>query len=177
MNESDAKAALRAQGVRYPSKTLVENYIRAQEYEEAQEQAPEAAQEPAEQKHPHPSSASNLEPVLRERGELVRPAGGRKPGRPRVLVPWFQAVATAMADGTPLRTALKLCGIHGLTERQIRALYRNRALKAVRDEARRKWLAEWGVRTSHRRRTVRPKGASSLGPDSIGQSWAFRRTL
>ena len=83
-----------------------------------------------------------------------------------------------MSDGTPLREVLSICGIHGLTERQIRALYRNRAFQAMYKEARQKWLAEWGAslgRSRHRRPTARPKGCR--GPDCLGMSREFLRKL
>lgn len=109
-----------------------------------------------------PSSGSNLAPLLRDRGELVRERGPRRVGRPRVLAPWFQAVATVMSDGTPLRQALAAVGVHGLTARQIRSLYRNRVLKEMRLEARQKWLREWGVAPRARRR-YGCKGGLPLG--------------
>src|SRR5262249_44090935 len=94
---------------------------------------------------PRPSSKSNLAPWLRSRGELQRPAGRRKPGRRPVQAPWFQAVATVMSGGTPLREALSRCGVYGLSNRQIRALYRNTVLKAMREVARQKWLRLDGI--------------------------------
>jgi len=51
---------------------------------------------------------------------------------------------------------------------QIRALYRNLELKAMRQEARQKWLAEWGSslgRRLHRRPTARRKGCKA------GNAW------
>lgn len=162
MNESDVKAALRAQGIRDPSRQLVSDWLRMQQSQEWALELPDSAQEvPSEpssagEAQPsaleRPSSKSNLAPLLRERGELQRPAGRRKPGRPRVQAPWFQAVATVMSDGTTLRQALAAVGVHGLTERQIRSLYRNSVLKAMRREARQKWLREWGVKPRTRRR-------------------------
>jgi len=80
-----------------------------------------------------------------------------------------------MSDGTTLRQALAICGVHGLSERQIRALYRNRQLKTMRQEARQKWLAEWGASYNKKmhRSPRRPKGAGS----EFGQSWRFRQLL
>jgi hypothetical protein len=46
-----------------------------------------------------------------------------------------------MADGTPLKEALKKHGI-SLDQRQIRALYRNEEFKKLYQEARRRLLAE-----------------------------------
>jgi len=113
MNESEARAALRAQGIRNPSKQLVEDYMRMQRDEEwalevpnGSVEMPPVGLEQAQEQPRHPPSESNLEPLLRERGELERPRGRRRAGRPRVQAPWFQAVATVMADGTPLREAL-----------------------------------------------------------------------
>ncbi len=166
MTEQDAKAALRAQGITSPSKSLIENWLRVQQYEEAASPPPPLREtvgdmqpcvsssvslEDTKTSVSRPSSESALEPILRERGELQRPAGRRKAGRPRVQAPWFQAVATAMSDGTPLRQALAICGIYRLTPKQIRSLYRNRAFQALYKEARRKWLSEYGVK-------VRPRG-------------------
>jgi hypothetical protein len=179
MNESDAKAALRAQGIRNPSRQLVEDYMRLQRAQDwalevperlprepqRQQQAEQEAHAPNPGEHterPHASSESNLAPLLRDRGELVRDRGPRRAGRPRVSAPWFQAVATAMSDGTPLRQALAAVGVHGLTERQIRSLYRNSALTAIRREARQKWLREWGV-TPKARRHYGCKGGEPLG--------------
>ena len=187
MTEKDARAALRAQGITNPSKALVENWLRVQQYEEAAS-LPQAARETVRDMQPcinpslsledtssvaRPSSESNLEPFLRERGELVR-EHPRRVGRPKVIAPWFQAVATRMADGTPLRKALASLGIH-LGQREIRALYRNTALSAMRREARQKWQREWGLR-SRRRRTARPKGCR--GGDCLGSlSAELRRIL
>jgi hypothetical protein len=135
---------------------------------EAPERPTEAAQEPstpgsAQCRNPAqprpPSSKSNLKPLLRERGELERPAGKRKAGRPPVIAPWFQAVATRMADGTPLREALALCGIYGLTSNQIRSLYRNRAFQALYTEARRKFLSDYGRRSPQSLRKMRQYAA------------------
>jgi hypothetical protein len=170
MNRDDAKAALRAQGIRNPSRQLVEDYMRVQQAEEWALEVPERStvevagerrqtaplsallnSAPERTERPHPSSESNLEPLLRECGELQRPAGRRKPGRPRVLAPWMAAVAKVMSDGTTLRQALSRCGIYGLTPKQLRSLYRNRAFQALYKEARRKWLSEYGVK-------VRPRG-------------------
>lgn len=164
MTRQEAIEALRAQGIRNPSRQLVEEYMRLQQAEEwalevperssvelagERSQTPNSAPERTEK--PHPSSESNLAPLLRDRGELVRERGPRRAGRPRVQAPWFKAVATVMADGTPLRQALVAVGVHGLTECQIRSLYRNRAFQALYKEARRKYQSEYGVR---QRRTV-----------------------
>ena len=156
MNESDARAALRARGIRNPSPQLVEDYMRVQRAEEWALEVPDSTQEaPSEPSASHPSSESNLEPLLRDRGELVRPEGRRKAGRPRILAPWFQAVAMRMADGTPLREALRLTGITGLSARQVRSLYRNRAFQALYREARRKFLADYGRRSPQALRKMR----------------------
>jgi hypothetical protein len=188
MNELEARAALRAQGIRTPSRQLVEDYMRVQQAEEWPLEVPEPSSQepqrqqqtqqeahspnPAEPNHrPHPSSESNLAPLLRDRGELVRDRGPRRAGRPRVQAPWFQAVATAMSDGTPLRQALAAVGIQGLTAAQIRALYRNSVLKAMRREARQKWLREWGVRPRDRRRYA------CKGGERLGMSPQMLRTL
>jgi hypothetical protein len=48
----------------------------------------------------------------------------RKPGRPRKIAPWYEAVAKTMANGTTLRMALVWNGIQ-LTHEQIRLLYKN----------------------------------------------------
>jgi hypothetical protein len=171
MNKSEARAALRAQGIRNPSPQLVSDWLRMQQAQEWALELPGASAAEAQGQPetppasapdaPHPSSESNLEPLLRERGQLERPAGPRKAGRPRVLAPWFSAVANVMSDGTPLREALSICGIHGLTECQIRALYRNRAFQAMYKETRQKWQRELGFR--HRRPTVRPQRLSRRG--------------
>jgi len=183
MTEQDARAALRAQDIPNPSKDLIDSWLRVQEYEEAGNPCtPEETQEldtrpenlsPVEAEHPHSSRESRLEPMLRERGQLERPAGRRKPGRPRVLAPWFQAVARAMADGTPLRQALSICGIYGLTPKQLRSLYRNRTFQTLYREARRKWLPELGFH--HTKRTRRPKACR--GADCLGFSRKLLRVL
>jgi hypothetical protein len=175
LNKSDAKAALRAQGIYSPSSKLVEDYMRVQQAEEWALEVPspllrskakperssleqieqEASNPNSIESRPHPSSESNLEPLLRERGELQRPAGRRKAGRPRVLAAWYQAVATRMADGTPLRKALALCGIYGLAPKQLRSLYRNRSFQALYKEARRKFLSDYGKRSPQALRKMR----------------------
>ena len=169
MNEQDAKSAIRAQGITNPSKALIKNWLRVQHCEEAASPTP-APRETVGDMQPcispslsleetqsvgRPSSESNLEPLLRQRSELERPAGRRKAGRPRVQAPWFQAVAATMADGTPLREALRLRGINGLSVRQVRALYRNRAFQTLYKEARRKFLSDYGKRSSQQLRKMR----------------------
>ena len=154
-DEDVARAALRALGLRNPSPSLVENWIRANRAEEEQKSAlapeffsPRSVELPAQpraeifrQKHPRGYSKSNLEPVLREQGTLERPRGSRKPGRPRVIASWFPKVAETMADGTSLKMALAMNGI-SLSKSEVRACYRNRTLQALYQEARRKFLAE-----------------------------------
>ena len=184
MNESEARAALRAQGIRNPSPQLVQDYMRAQQAQEWALEVPERSSvalaversqtpnsAPERTERPHPSSESNLAPLLRDRGELVRDGGPRRAGRPRVQAPWFQAVANAMSDGTPLRQALAAVGVHGLTARQIRSLYRNSVLKEMRREARQKWLREWGVAPTARRRH------GCKGGPPLGMSPKLRRML
>ena len=183
MNESDAKAALRAQGITNPSKSLIENWLRVQQYEEASNQPP-APRVTVGDTQPcissslclensrsadRPSSESNLEPLLRDRGELVRERGPRRAGRPRIQAPWFQALANLMADGSiSLRLALNHLGILGLSERQIRSLRRSSALTAMRREARQKWFREGGITPKDRRRYA-CKGGLRLGvsPQSL----------
>ena len=178
MTRQEAIQALRAQGIRNPSRQLVEDYIRVQQAEEWALEVPEpSSQQPqgqqnqqqahspnaAEPSHrPHPSSQSNLAPLLKDRGELVRDRGPRRAGRPRIQAPWFKAVATIMSDGTSLREALAAVGIHGLTPRQIRSLYRNSALTDMRREARQKWHRHDGIRPRDRRRYA-CKGGQRLG--------------
>src|SRR5262245_1530117 len=163
MTRQEAIEALRSQGIRNPSGQLVKDYMRVQQAEEWALEVPSLGSESA-QAEPEPSSPgsagnenpapprpssskSSLKPLLQASGELVRPAGRRKAGRPRVLAAWFQAVATRMADGTSLRKALALCGIYGLTPKQIRSLYRNRAFQALYKETRRKFLLDYGKRS------------------------------
>ena len=177
MTKSDAIEALRALGIRTPSRQLVEDYLRAQQAEEwalelperssqGQHQAEQGAHSPspsAGTERPHPSSESNLETLLGERGELQRPTGRRRAGRPCVQAPWFQAVATVMADGTSLRQALARCGVYGLSTRQVRSLYRSRSFQALYRSARGKYQREWG--RLHRRPARRAcKGGDRLGP-------------
>lgn len=181
MNESEARAALQQLGIEHPSNALIENYRRSQQYEvaaspysamESTTETPSHTQLEAARAHSHPSSESNLEPILRERGELERPAGRRKAGRPRTVAPWFACVASAMSDGsTPLRAALARCGVHGLTQKELRALYRNTALLAMRREARQKYIREWGVHRS------KPARRSCKGCFPLGMSPQLRRIL
>lgn len=185
MTEQDARAALRAQGIKNPSKSLIENWLRVQHSEETASR-PEVPRDTIREMQPcispslsleetpgegRPSSESNLEPVLRDRGELVRKPGPRRAGRPPVVAPWFQAVATAMSDGTPLRLALTAVGVHGLTRKEVRALYRNRVLTVMRREARQKWLREWGVKPKARKRY------GCKGGLAFGMSPQLRRLL
>jgi len=178
MNDSDAKTALREMGIRNPSRQLVEDYIRVQQAEEWALEVPKpSSQQPQEQQiqqqahspnpaepshRPHPSSQSNLAPLLKDRGELAREHGPRRAGRPRVQAPWFQAVATIMSDGTSLREALAAVGITGLTPPQIRSLYRSTVLTDMRRQARQKWLRHDGLRPRDRRRHA-CKGGLRLG--------------
>ncbi len=82
--------------------------------------------------------------------ELERPDGRRKPGRPRIVASWFPKVAQTMADGTSLKTTLAMNGLN-LSKSEVRACYRNRTLKALYTEARRRYLAEhYGRKPTHR---------------------------
>jgi len=159
MNESDAKAAFRAMGIPRPSRSLIDAWLRAEELKEqwAQIEEPVKAETapatPATMEASVPQAASTspalrgkslLEPILRERGDLPQPLKRRKPGRPRIVASWFPAVAKTMADGTTLRTALAINGL-SLCANEMRALYRNRTLQALYQEARRRYLIEnWG---------------------------------
>ena len=182
MNESDftvagAKAALAALGIKKPSRQLVQDWLRANSAQEPELRSVELAGEgsrtappsalpnsaPERTERPHPSSESNLEPLLRDRGEVVRERGPRRAGRPREQAPWFACVASVMSDGsTPLRAALARCGVDGLTQKELRSLYRNTALLAMRREARQKYIREWGV---NRRKPARRwcKGCFPIG--------------
>jgi hypothetical protein len=178
LTRQEAIQALRAQGIRHPSRQLVEDYIRVQQAEEWALEVPEPiplqpqGQPTQQQAHspnptepterPHPSSRANLAPLLKDRGELVRDRGPRRAGRPRIEAPWFQAVATIMSDGTSLRKALAAMGITGLTPRQIRSLYRSSVLTDMRRKARQKWLRHDGLRPRDRRRYA-CKGGQRLG--------------
>jgi hypothetical protein len=154
-DEDAARAALRALGIKNPSPSLVENWIRANRAEEEQEPAlapelfsPRSVELPAQpraeifrQRHPRGYSKSNLEPILRKQGTLERPHGIRKPGRPRIIASWFPEVAEAMADGTSLKTALASQGI-ALTKSELRACYRSKALQVLYQDARKRYLEE-----------------------------------
>jgi hypothetical protein len=150
-DEDVARAALRALGLRNPSDSLIQHWIQANRAEQEPppswptpphptQRASKPSAEPAEArnfrpKRPRGYSKSNLEPLLREQGTLEKPRGVRKPGRPRVVASFFPALARTMADGTPLRDALKRHGIT-LDKNQIRALYRNSEFKRLYQEAR-----------------------------------------
>jgi len=191
MNESEAKAALRAQGIRNPTRQLVQDYMRLQQAQEWALEVPERSQTApieAEQGYTVPdstqskwppsnsaperrkSSESNLVPLLRQRGDLVRPRGPRKRGRPRVEGAFFPRLALLMSDGLSLGTALAAVGVHGLSRAQLRSLYRSTQLREMREEARQKHR-EWGVQ--HRK----PARRACKGGDRLGMDWKFRRTL
>ncbi len=154
MNHTDARQALRELGIRNPSPSLIENYLRAAEAVDGKPDArigdtePFLAPEPgaADKLGDHAvaahSSASKLEPVLRDAGQLERAKGPRKPGRPRIVASWFPKVAEMMADGTSLRMALAMNGINNLSRSEVRACYRNKTLKTLYTEARRRFLVE-----------------------------------
>jgi hypothetical protein len=161
MSEIDlAKAELRKLGIIRPDAALIENWSRAASASRAYEsEAPsraEASAEPSEPTTETPAprtSKSRLEPVLREAGTLERPAGRRKPGRPRIIASWFPKVAETMADSTSLKTALAINGIK-LSKNEVRACYRNRTLQALYQEARRVFLAEHYGRKSTMRAVI-----------------------
>ena len=128
-DEATARAALRAQGIRFPSPALIKSWIQANRADRQfrpQESAPppptlrsQATAQSADRDR-RAYSKSRLEPTLREQGTLRRQRGSRKGGRPRIVASWFPIVARSMADGTPLRDALRLNGIT-LDKSQIRA--------------------------------------------------------
>ena len=153
ISEQDARTALREMGIT-PTRQLIENWQRAELSERVQFEKPVEAeghasegsqpdwnsQEEAPTARQTPSSKSRLEPVLREQGTLERPSGKREPGRPRIIASWFPAVAATMADGTSLKTALAMNGIHNLSRSEIRACYRNKTLQALYQQAREDFL-------------------------------------
>jgi len=148
MNESDARAALAALGIKNPSRQLIEDWLRANSEPPAQaEQEPNAQAQPA---RPHPSSTSALESTLRSRGELVRKAGRRRAGRPRVVASFYGPLARVMADGTSLAQALRILDIQ-LDKRQQRALYRSTEFRRMYQEARRQYLRQWPRKRRSRR--------------------------
>ena len=138
-DETRAREALRALGIT-PTRQLIRQWILAppEEEEEAVQSLPPPSMSPAIKqlerppttsqpycaRRPRGYSKSQLEPVLRDQGSLERKSGIRKRGRPRIVASWFEDVATIMADGTPLRVALRRIGIT-LDRNQIRAVYRN----------------------------------------------------
>ena len=145
-DETTAREALRALGIN-PTKTLIRTWLQAAQAEELPEKAwTNVPRQPpgssptgrssavADPKplYPRGYSKSQLEPVLRAHGTLVRQTGRRKRGRPRIVASWFEQLAAAMADGTSLPVALQRIGVI-LDKSQIRALYRN-------GEFRRKYL-------------------------------------
>jgi hypothetical protein len=156
MNERHARAVLRELGIKNPSPSLIENYLRVEDADnnegvggservivtpcEPTTSEPIAAREESDQ--PAHTSKSRLFPILRESGELIRPPGPRRPGRPRIVAGFFERLADAMKDGTSLKSALVICGINGLCKSERRALYRNRAFREMYQEARRKFLVE-----------------------------------
>jgi hypothetical protein len=81
-------------------------------------------------------SRSVLKPRLQQDRTLERTPGPKRRGRPPVLASWFKCVALAMGDGTPLKIALRCCGVTGLDDRQIRAQYRNREFRRMYQEKR-----------------------------------------
>jgi hypothetical protein len=54
----------------------------------------------------------------------------RKPGRPRKIASWFEAVAKRMADGTTLRMALMWEGLK-FSDAEIHALYKCAELRRM----------------------------------------------
>jgi hypothetical protein len=153
-----------------PNRDLIRNWLRANAEDEEEGSviygghmsgssgtdssgSPSAATVEAERQTP--SSKSRLEPVLREAGQLERQPGPRKRGRPRIVASWFEKVAQTIADGTSLKMALAMNGIRYLS-RSVRACYRNRTLRALYTEARRRYLAEhYGRRPTLRARIGR----------------------
>ena len=145
MNESEARAALQAMGIRNPSEQLISDWMHVQQAQDWALEVPERSQTApieAEQGYTVPdgtqsnwplpysaperrkSSKSNLVPLLRQRGELVRPRGPRKRGRPRVEAAFFPRLALLMSGGLSLGTALAAVGVHGLSRAQLRSLGR-----------------------------------------------------
>jgi hypothetical protein len=136
-----------------PTRGLIEAYVKSCQAEEAEHmvlasqipatEPPTAIPQTPHPQHPRGSSKSLLEPILQEQGTGEKPLGRRKAGRPRVIASWFPAVAQTMADGTSLRTALRIHHIT-LSKSEIRACYRNTTLRALYTEARRKYFLEHG---------------------------------
>ncbi len=192
MTRQEAIEALRAQGIRNPSEQLISDWMRVQQAQDWALEVPERSQTAAieaeqgytvpdstQSNWPLPNSAperrksskSNLVPLLRQRGELVRPRGPRKRGRPRVEAAFFPRLALLMSGGLSLGTALAAVGVHGLSRAQLRSLYRSTQLREMREEARQKHDREWGVQ--HRK----PARRACKGGDRLGMDWKFRRTL
>jgi hypothetical protein len=86
-------------------------------------------------------SKSCLIGTLRGEGVLEKRVRVGKPGRPRIIATWMPEVAATTADGTTLPEALRIHGVE-LTATQLRALYRNKAFKEMRIEARSEWMED-----------------------------------
>jgi hypothetical protein len=148
MNEQDARTALLGIGIS-PNGELVRNWLRANGDDEEEDALPTDHQPDGRAHRPpaadtalaRPNSKSSLEPLLRESGQLERPQGPRKPGRPRIVASWFEKVAITMADGTSLKAALVMNGLK-LSKSEVRACYRNKTFQAMYQETRRRYMAE-----------------------------------
>lgn len=146
MNEYHAKQALRELGIK-PTPELIRNWLRAEEAaakleaEESVELATQPVPKPRSDGRKRGSSRSTLAHILRQQRDLVKKIRPGQKGRPRIIAEWFPEVAASMAAGLSLPEALKKHGIT-LDDGALRALYRNRAFKEVREQARQKYLKE-----------------------------------
>ena len=135
-----------------PTRALIEAYVKSRQAEDVEQAVLASPIPPADQptgmsqtragpQNPRGYSKSLLEPILREQGTVEGSAGRRQAGRPRIIASWFLAVAQTMADGTSLRTALAIHQLN-LSRSEIRACYRNTTLRALYQEARRRYFIE-----------------------------------
>ena len=137
--EVEAIRAFEAKGITPTVQSVWEWLEQRRKPQAAPEQQGSAEQSsPAESSTPRKGVAS-LARFAADQTEATKPK--RKPGRPRTIASWFPAVAQTMADGTSLRTALAVNGLH-LSASEIRALYRNRTFQPMYQEARRRYFIE-----------------------------------
>ncbi len=68
----------------------------------------------------------------------------RKRGRPPTEPDWLKQIATLVAEGTPLRKAFWRLGMYGVTERQLKNVYRWVRFRQYYEEARLEYFRQWG---------------------------------
>lgn len=119
----------------------------------------ELPEAPEAQQTPHPKEVPETLTKVGQDSENTC-STKRVKGRPAHFPPWLEAAAQLVANGLTLRKALWRLGV-SIPENQLRQVYRWTLFRKYCEEAKGKFVAEWG--------TTPPRKAESITTSILGQ--------